>query len=117
MSICSSDLRLAVELTEDRNAAYFQRAHMFIPIIHPSRYFQAFYSAPHKRPPMCLQYAVWTMASNGHDKYGHYHDIFYKRARQYADGDEMRVSFVLNMHRRRVSGLHRHRDMVNTSSR
>ncbi|KAH6694003.1 binuclear zinc transcription factor [Plectosphaerella plurivora] len=78
------------ELMEELNAAYFQRAHMFIPIIHPGRYFQAFYSAPHKRPPMCLQYAVWTMASNGHDKYGHYHDIFYKRARQYADGDEMR---------------------------
>lgn len=74
-----------------RNAAYFAKAHMFMPIIHPSRYFQFFYSAPHKRPPMCLQYAMWTLASSGHEKYSHYHDIFYKRARQYADGDEMRV--------------------------
>lgn len=41
---------------------------------------------------MCLQYAVWSMASNGHEKYSQYHDIFYKRARQYADSDEMKVS-------------------------
>jgi len=40
---------------------------------------------------MCLQYAIWTMASNGHPKYGSYHDVFYKRARHYADSDEMRV--------------------------
>lgn len=70
---------------------YFQRHHQFMPIMHPGRYIQSFYSAPHKRPPMCLQYAVWTMASNGHEKYASYHDIFYKRARQYADADEMRV--------------------------
>jgi hypothetical protein len=40
---------------------------------------------------MCLQYAIWTMASNGHEKYATYHDIFYRRARHYADCDEMRV--------------------------
>ncbi|PNH51676.1 hypothetical protein VD0003_g5597 [Verticillium dahliae] len=39
---------------------------------------------------MCLQYAIWATASNGHEKYSQYHDVFYKRARQYADNDEMR---------------------------
>ncbi|GKT95575.1 binuclear zinc transcription factor [Colletotrichum tofieldiae] len=73
-----------------RNKGFFERQQHFIPIIHPGRYLQSFYSAPHKRPPMCLQYAVWAMASNGHEKYSQYHDIFYKRARQYADADEMR---------------------------
>lgn len=78
------------EMMEELNKSFFERQQHFIPIIHPGRYLQAFYSAPHKRPPMCLQYAVWSMASNGHEKYSQYHDIFYKRARQYADADEMR---------------------------
>ncbi|GJC80708.1 citrinin biosynthesis transcriptional activator ctnR [Colletotrichum liriopes] len=78
------------EMMEELNKGFFERQQHFIPIIHPGRYLQSFYSAPHKRPPMCLQYAVWAMASNGHEKYSQYHDIFYKRARQYADADEMR---------------------------
>ncbi|KAK1674563.1 hypothetical protein BDP55DRAFT_612092, partial [Colletotrichum godetiae] len=78
------------EMIEELNKSFFERQQHFIPIIHPGRYLQAFYSAPHKRPPMCLQYAVWSMASNGHEKYSQYHDIFYKRARQYADADEMK---------------------------
>ncbi|KAK2003417.1 hypothetical protein LX36DRAFT_651187 [Colletotrichum falcatum] len=78
------------EMMEELNKCFFERQHHFIPIIHPGRYLQSFYSAPHKRPPMCLQYAVWSMASNGHEKYAQYHDIFYKRARQYADADEMK---------------------------
>ncbi|KAL2752749.1 hypothetical protein ACRALDRAFT_1052542 [Sodiomyces alcalophilus JCM 7366] len=79
-----------VELMEELNNAYFQRQHQFFPIVHPGRYFQSFYSVPHMRPPMCLQYAIWALASNGHEKYSRYHDVFYKRARQYADADEMR---------------------------
>ncbi|GKT46706.1 citrinin biosynthesis transcriptional activator ctnR [Colletotrichum spaethianum] len=78
------------EMMEELNKCFFERQQHFIPIIHPGRYLQSFYSAPHKRPPMCLQYAVWSMASNGHEKYSQYHEIFYKRARQYADADEMR---------------------------
>lgn len=52
----------------------------------------AFYSAPHLRPPMALQYAIWTMATNGHPKYHTYHDAFHSRARHYLQEDEMRVS-------------------------
>jgi len=40
---------------------------------------------------MCLQYAIWALASNGHAKYDQYSQIFYQRARQYADADEMKV--------------------------
>lgn len=43
------------------------------------------------KPPMCLQYAIWTLASNGHEQYGHLHDIFYQRARSYAEADELKV--------------------------
>jgi hypothetical protein len=62
-----------------------------IPIIHKGRYLQSFYSAPHKRPPMGLQYAIWAMASNCDDKYKSYHDVFLQRARQYMEADEVKV--------------------------
>ncbi|KAI1110242.1 hypothetical protein F5Y14DRAFT_429514 [Nemania sp. NC0429] len=78
------------EIMEDLNRSYFKQQHQFAPIIHPGRYIQAFYSPPHMRPPMCLQYAVWAIASNNDPKYHAYHDIFYRRARQYADMDEMK---------------------------
>ncbi|KAJ8120149.1 hypothetical protein ONZ43_g3070 [Nemania bipapillata] len=75
---------------EDLNRLFFQRQQQFAPIVHPSRYLQAFYSAPHMKPPMCLQYAIWALACNGDSKYHAYHDVFYRRARQYADIDEMK---------------------------
>ncbi|KAJ8128241.1 hypothetical protein O1611_g5396 [Lasiodiplodia mahajangana] len=78
------------EIMEDLNRLFFQRQQQFAPIIHPSRYLQAFYSPPHMKPPMCLQYAIWALASNSDAKYHAYHDIFYRRARQYADMDEMK---------------------------
>ncbi|KAI0105459.1 hypothetical protein GGR51DRAFT_571796 [Nemania sp. FL0031] len=78
------------EMMEDLNRLFFQRQQQFAPIIHPSRYLQAFYSPPHMKPPMCLQYAIWALASNSDSKYHAYHDIFYRRARQYADMDEMK---------------------------
>ncbi len=62
-----------------------------MPIIHPGNYLRSFHSPPHMRPPLCLQYAIWTVASNGHPKYGSYHDALYRRARQYLDSDELKV--------------------------
>lgn len=43
------------------------------------------------KPPMSLQYAVWALVSNNHPKYKPYHEVFYQRARKYADADEMKV--------------------------
>ncbi|KAI1353101.1 hypothetical protein F5Y01DRAFT_323583 [Xylaria sp. FL0043] len=78
------------EVMEDLNRLFFERQQQFAPIIHPSRYLHAFYSPAHMKPPMCLQYAMWALTSNGDPKYHAYHDVFYKRARQYADIDEMK---------------------------
>ncbi|KAI0481553.1 hypothetical protein F4859DRAFT_424388 [Xylaria cf. heliscus] len=78
------------EVMEDLNRLFFERQQQFAPIVHPGRYFQAFYSPPHMKPPMCLQYAMWALTSNNDSKYHAYHDIFYRRARQYADLDEMK---------------------------
>lgn len=40
---------------------------------------------------MSLQYAIWAMAANDHAKYGQYSQVFYRRARQYIEVDEMKV--------------------------
>ncbi|KAI0439287.1 hypothetical protein F4803DRAFT_531793 [Xylaria telfairii] len=78
------------EVMEDLNRLFFARQQQFAPIVHPGRYLHAFYSPPHMKPPMCLQYAIWALTSNNDSKYHAYHDIFYRRARQYADTDEMK---------------------------
>ncbi|KAI1467149.1 uncharacterized protein F4812DRAFT_431399 [Daldinia caldariorum] len=78
------------DMMEDLNRIFFERQGHLIPIIHPSRYLQAFYSAPHMKPPMCLQYAIWALAAHGNPKYGACSDVFYRRARQYAELDEMK---------------------------
>ncbi|RYP07292.1 hypothetical protein DL764_002607 [Monosporascus ibericus] len=79
-----------MDLMEELNRIFFERQQNLIPVIHPPRYLQAFYSAPHMRPPMALQYGVWALASNGHPKYKSYHEVFYRRARKYIDEDEMK---------------------------
>ncbi|CAK7220361.1 hypothetical protein SBRCBS47491_004163 [Sporothrix bragantina] len=78
------------EIIEVLHEAYFQNQHMFIPIVHQARYLKAFHSAPHLRPPMGLQYAIWAMSSQVYRKYSGFHDAFYRRARQYLENDEMK---------------------------
>lgn len=78
------------EVMEDLNRIFFDSQKHLIPIIHQTRYLQAFYSPPHMKPPMCLQYAIWALAAHGHTKYNSYHDIFYRRSRHYIDVDEMK---------------------------
>ncbi|KXJ97487.1 hypothetical protein Micbo1qcDRAFT_8179 [Microdochium bolleyi] len=78
------------EVMEELHRIFFTRQQHFIPILHPARYLQSFYSAPHMKPPMCLQYAVWALASNGDLKYHKFHDVFYQRARRYLEADEMK---------------------------
>ncbi|KAK4238570.1 transcriptional activator protein acu-15 [Achaetomium macrosporum] len=78
------------EMIEDLHAKFFATQEHFLPIIHPGNYLRAFHSPPHMRPPMSLQYAIWTVAANGDPKYGCYHDALYRRARQYLEADELK---------------------------
>ncbi|KAK4249618.1 hypothetical protein C7999DRAFT_39281 [Corynascus novoguineensis] len=78
------------EMIEDLHKIFFATQQQFLPIIHPGNYMRAFHSPPHMRPPMCLQYAIWTAASNAHSKYGLFHDALYRRARQYLEADELK---------------------------
>ncbi|CAG9984338.1 unnamed protein product [Clonostachys byssicola] len=77
------------EVVEELHDIYFRNQHHSMPMLHPTLYLQAIHGPPNKRPPMCLQYIVWAMASKGNEKYDFYADAFYKRARQYANMDEM----------------------------
>ncbi|KAK3322582.1 fungal-specific transcription factor domain-containing protein [Apodospora peruviana] len=69
---------------------YFQTQPKIVPFIHKQTYLQAYHSASYPRPPMCLQYALWTIASNIHEKYERYSDVFYRRARHYLEADELK---------------------------
>lgn len=46
--------------------------------------------APRVRPPICLQYITWCHAASVTDKYSGLHELFYQRARKYAELEEMK---------------------------
>lgn len=69
---------------------YFQYVHPSLPMIHQYRYRAAMGLSPHMRPPVCLRYAMWCLASNLSGKYHSHQEIFYRRARKYAELDEMK---------------------------
>ena len=59
-------------------------------MIHKYRYLAAMNLAPHMRPAICLRYALWALACSVTEKYLGYAEVFYQRARKYADIDEMK---------------------------
>ena len=73
-----------------RHDIYFAKIHPSFPMIHRRRYFAAMNLAPHVRPPVCLRYIIWTLAASISDKYEFFAEHFYRRARKYAQADELR---------------------------
>lgn len=73
-----------------RYQIYFTKIHPSLPMIHRPRFMAALNLAPHMRPPVCLRYAMWTLAASVTDKYDALQQHFYHRARKYAQLDEMR---------------------------
>ncbi|KAH7313370.1 hypothetical protein B0I35DRAFT_434995 [Stachybotrys elegans] len=78
------------EMMEELNTLFFRGHYHINPVVHQARYYRSFYGSTLRKPPMSLQYAIWTLASLGHDKYGRYTEALYKRARQYAEADEIK---------------------------
>ncbi|KAL7785315.1 hypothetical protein V8C43DRAFT_291114 [Trichoderma afarasin] len=78
------------EVIEELHNSFFSTQYHYMPAIHSGRYYKDFYGAPLRKPPMCLQYAIWAMGALWHPKYDRVADIFYNRARQYAQADEMK---------------------------
>lgn len=73
-----------------RHQLYFEKVHPSIPMIHRPRYLAAMNLAPNMRPPICLRYIMWCLASTCSEKYGSLTEIFYHRAKKYAYLDEMK---------------------------
>lgn len=76
-----------------RTNVYFESVHKYMPFVHRSRYLADIHLAPQAQPPMCLRYAIWTVASAQCQCHKEHADIFYRRARQYLESDEMKVVF------------------------
>lgn len=84
-----------------RNKLYFEKINPLIPMIHRNRYLLACDGPHHMRPPICLRYAMWTLASTVSDTYNNYKDVFYQRSRMYAEMDESKglgEHFVTTQH-------------------
>ncbi|CAF3602704.1 unnamed protein product [Fusarium graminearum] len=90
MSLGMSEPLPPDDVMEELNNIFFQNQYRLIPIVHPGRYLQSFYGPMPRRPPMCLRYAIWALAAAGNVKYDEYHDIFYRRSRQYMEADTMK---------------------------
>lgn len=65
-----------------------------MPIIHQTRFYMALDRPIQSRPPICLSYAMWTLATTLSAKYANYEEIFYERARRYLEREEMKVGQI-----------------------
>jgi Fungal Zn(2)-Cys(6) binuclear cluster domain len=79
------------DMMDELHQIYFDKHHRTMPIMHKLRYYASLDRAPHMRPPICLRYAMWTVAASLSDKYLSFEDIFYERARRYLQDAEMKV--------------------------
>lgn len=61
-------------------------------MIHGERYIASLYRPAHMQPPMCLQYAILAAGASASPTYKPMAEVFYVRARQYIQVDEMKVS-------------------------
>ncbi|KAH8889536.1 hypothetical protein GQ53DRAFT_218441 [Thozetella sp. PMI_491] len=75
------------ETIDELHQIYFEKIHPSAPMIHKFRYLAAMNLAPSQRPPVCLRYAMWTLACSVTDKFQDLKDLFYQRARKYVESD------------------------------
>jgi hypothetical protein len=78
------------ETVDELHDIYFNMIHPSMPMIHKFRYLAAMNLAPNQRPPVCLRYAMWTLAASVSDKYTNMKDHFYQRARKYVERDYLK---------------------------
>ncbi|KAL2122554.1 hypothetical protein VTJ04DRAFT_3009 [Mycothermus thermophilus] len=72
---------------DELHQIYFEKIHPSVPMIHKYRYLAAMNLAHTQRPPVCLRYAMWTLACSVSDKFYTLKDLFYARARKYLESD------------------------------
>ncbi|PKS05648.1 hypothetical protein jhhlp_008167 [Lomentospora prolificans] len=78
------------QLMQELIDIYFDKMHSAAPMLHRAR-FTASLHLPHPiRPPVCLQYIVMAIAAATTEAYAHMAMPFYRRARAYAEADEVK---------------------------
>ncbi|OBT57440.1 hypothetical protein VE04_01871 [Pseudogymnoascus sp. 24MN13] len=78
------------ETIDELHQIYFEKIHPSVPMIHKYRYLAAMNLAPNQRPPVCLRYAMWTLACSVTDKFLDLKDHFYQRSRKYVEQDYLK---------------------------
>ncbi|KAL2813218.1 fungal-specific transcription factor domain-containing protein [Aspergillus cavernicola] len=66
--------------TCDRDQLYFDRVHLFAPILHHNRYLSWCRDAAMSQARQCLQYAMWAMAASMSVQLEHLRDSLYRHA-------------------------------------
>jgi hypothetical protein len=79
----------------NRHDIFFTRVHISSPTVHKYRYLANVHLPPPLGPPICLRYALWANAAATSEKYSKHREVFYKRARKYAEIDETKVFLVV----------------------
>jgi hypothetical protein len=88
-----------------RSMLYFSKLQFDCPMIHPAKYFTSLsLPNPQVQPPVCLQYTILAIAASASPDHKHLSEAFYKRARQYIEADEMRVSTGARMRKPSSTG-------------
>ncbi|QSZ29267.1 hypothetical protein DSL72_003779 [Monilinia vaccinii-corymbosi] len=77
-------------LMDDLYRIYFERFHVTLPMIHKGRFLAALNMPANHKPQVALRYAMMMMAASLSDHYQNYAEIFYERARKYAEMIEMK---------------------------
>ncbi|RDA92285.1 hypothetical protein CP533_3254 [Ophiocordyceps camponoti-saundersi (nom. inval.)] len=72
---------------DELHQVYFEKVHPSVPMVHRYRYLAAMNLAPNQRPPVCLRYAMWTLACSISDRFSDLKHLFYQRARKYVEAD------------------------------
>ncbi|KAJ9606103.1 hypothetical protein H2200_009064 [Cladophialophora chaetospira] len=80
------------EVQDDLFRLFFNNVYLYMPAIHPKRFLARAQLSPSSnlRPPPCLLYAMWALAASTTESYRPVQDVFYQRARKYAELDEMK---------------------------
>ncbi|KKK16048.1 hypothetical protein AOCH_005158 [Aspergillus ochraceoroseus] len=69
-------------MQEELNRLYFDRVHMFAPMLHQRQYHSRAHQAATCTSRSCLQYAMWTLAAASSSQFQHISDSLYRVARQ-----------------------------------
>ncbi|PCD24880.1 hypothetical protein AU210_013995 [Fusarium oxysporum f. sp. radicis-cucumerinum] len=77
-------------LVDELTSIYFTKLQSDSFMIHGERYIASLYRPAHMQPPMCLQYAILAAGASASPTYKPMAEVFYVRARQYIQVDEMK---------------------------